>query len=211
MEKIEIINENKVTLYVVAVAFGISLLLGFVRGNPAVIVFMRGFLATLFFGGIFQGGVYILRKYIPEMRGLKYAPEEEEAAEGEAENTEASPGSIVDYTTPFEEADVAYVTEEEPVAESPDSLDVNLLEEEDISGEGEIQGEEVEDASMSDLPSLDSLFEPESDEEQESETPVFSEEKHHSESGDYIHVGNARFPNEPKALAKAIKKVMNEQ
>ncbi len=207
MEKIEIINENKVTLYVVTVAFGISLLLGFMRGNPASIVFMRGFLATLFFGAIFQGGVYILRKYIPEMRVLNYSPEIEVA--GEAEDTEASPESVVDYTTPVEEADVAYVTEEEPVTVSPDSLNVDFLEEEGISGEGEVQSEEVEDASMGDLPSLDSLFEPASDEEQESEPPRFSVEDHHSEAGDYIHVGNARIPNEPKALAKAIKKVMN--
>ena len=28
--------------------------------------------------------------------------------------------------------------------------------------------------------------------------------------GDYISVGDARFPNEPKAIAKAIKKVMKQ-
>ncbi len=209
MGKIQIINENKATLYVVAVAFGISLLLGFVRGNPAGIVVMRGFLATLLFGVIFQAGVYILRKFIPEMRNLSYAPGEAEVEE--AEDTEVSTGSIIDYTTPDEEGEVSHVTEEEPATLSSDSFDVNILEEEDITGEQQVQDEELEDASLSDLPSLDSLFEPESVEEEKSETPDFAEEERHTETGDYINVGNARIPNEPKALAKAIKKVMNEE
>jgi len=211
MEKIEIINENKVTLYAVAVAFGMSLLVGFIRGNPAGIVFMRGFLATLFFGVIFQGGVYILRKYIPEIRGLKYSHEIEEAGNKETEDAEASTGSVVDYTTPFEDVDVPYVAEEEPVAVSPDSLDVDFLEEEGITDEEEeVPSEETEDASLGEFPSLASLFEPASDAEQESEIPEFPVEKHRSETGDYIHIGDARIPNEPKALAKAIKKVMNQ-
>jgi len=209
MGKIQIINENKATLYVLAVAFGISLLLGFIRGNPAGIVVMRGFLATLLFGVIFQAGVYILRKFIPEMRNLSYAPEEAEVEE--AEDTEVSAGSVIDYTTPDEEEEFSQGTEEEPATLSSDSFDVNILEEEDISGEKRVQGEDLEDASLSDLPSLDSLFEAESVEEEKSEPPDFVGEERHTENGDYINVGNARIPNEPKALAKAIKKVMNEE
>jgi hypothetical protein len=211
MGKIQIINENKATLYVVAFAFCISLLLGFIRGNPAGIVVMRGFLATLLFGVIFQAGVYILRKFIPEMSNLRYAAEEVEMEE--ADKTEVSTGSVIASTTPDEEEEVSHVTEEEPVTLSSDSFDVNILEEEDNSDEQRVQGEELEDASLSDLPALDSLFEPESvsGEEEKSETHDFPVEEGHTETGDFINVGNARIPNEPKALAKAIKKVMNEE
>ena len=67
----KIYNENKLSIYVVSVAFFLSLIIGIIAGNPGGIVLMRAFLSAILFGIIFQGGIYLIRKYVPEIKTLK--------------------------------------------------------------------------------------------------------------------------------------------
>ena len=83
----KIISENKITAYIVTGSFFLSLIIGFIAGNPGGIVVMRAFLSAILFGVIFQGGLYILRKYIPEIKYLK---------EAEAVGTEAEAEVVVE-------------------------------------------------------------------------------------------------------------------
>ena len=218
MENYKLLTKYKTSVYVITGAFFISLIIGFLTGNPAGIVLMRAFLSAILFVAIFQGGVYIIKKYIPEIGNLTEVSAEtvEKDAGVDAEDSE---GKIIDYTIDDEAYPISFENEEtEPVIEGevktvhPEGEETRVhAEDASINGVTEQDVEDKEDASLSELPSLDNLFENE-DEQTTTENDIRNEGSKgvRSEKGDYIQVGNAQIPNEPENLAKAIKKVMNE-
>jgi hypothetical protein len=79
-----------------------------------------------------------------------------------------------------------------------------------VRSAGQEEGDGIEEA----LPSLDALFE--SEEEATGSAEARSSEVMHDEGkrtgaqGDYISIGDARIPNEPGVMAKAIKRIMKQ-
>ena len=218
MEKLKLINENKISVYVIGGAFFLSLIVGLISGNPAGIVIMRAFLSALLFGIIFQGGLYIIRRYIPELAKLPETSleSEEKIVPDESKKTA---GRIIDYEVGENEEILSYegitgeTTEEgstRPLIAEGDGEIVGSGE--DLATGDEEEAEETEDVSLSDLPSLDSILEDEEETSQEGVTDEHEVAAEHLSSnyGDYIKIGDAQIPYEPKALAKAVKKVMKE-
>jgi hypothetical protein len=77
-------------------------------------------------------------------------------------------------------------------------------------GAGPEGGEVIDEA----LPSLDTLFESDEEEAGPAEAGVLGERREERKrmggKGDYINIGDARIPNEPGVMAKAIKRVMKQ-
>jgi hypothetical protein len=217
MEKLKLVNENKISVYVIGGAFFLSLIVGLISGNPAGIVLMRAFLSALLFGIIFQGGLYIIRRYIPELAKFPETSleSEEKIVPDESKKTA---GRIIDYEVGENEETLSY---EGIIGETTEEGSARP---QIVEGEGEIVGsgedlaagdeeeaEETEDVSLSDLPSLDSILEDEEETSQEGVTDEYEAAKPLSSNyGEYIKIGDAQIPYEPKALAKAVKKVMKE-
>lgn len=210
----KIINENKITAYIVTGSFFLSLIIGFIAGNPGGIVLMRAFLSAILFGVIFQGALYILRKYVPEIKSLKETEIGGTESEGEGvveAEVEKTSGTVVDFSTSLDEEQV------EPVNVSVDMDEIY----EGEGTEGAVESKEAteidepeigeEAVTLDELPSLDNLFEDEEEETgSEGGLPESEIKEGMSATEDYIHIGDARIPNEPKAIAKAIKKVMKQ-
>ena len=213
MERFRFFDENRVSLYVIGGAFFLSVILGTIRGNPGGTVLMKAFLSALLFGFIFQGGVYVLRRYIPDLVSPRGQTEEKPSDEEQ----ERSTGNVIDYRLGAEEEIL-------PIDLQLDERWVQKERSEKTPGESE-GGEEVlagkepapegvekesEDAVLGELPSLDHLFNEAEEAPRESEEKREEERPGRSISSNYIQIGEAHIPNEPKALAKAVKKVMNE-
>jgi len=213
MERVRFFNENRVSLYVIGGAFVLSLILGMIRGNPGGTVLMRAFLSALLFGIIFQGGIYVLRRYIPDLVSDKEQAEEKMTAEEQASDT----GNMIDYqvgaegeTLPVDLALDEDRVQKEGGGETPGESEEG---EEVLAGESLApEGIEKEsgDAVLGELPSLEHLFNETEEAPQESEGKREVERGGRSIHSDYIQIGDAHIPYEPKALAKAVKKVMNE-
>jgi hypothetical protein len=80
----------------------------------------------------------------------------------------------------------------------------------EVRGAGPEEGDAIDEA----LPSLDTLFESEEEESGPAETGA-PEERHEERKrtggkGDYINIRDARIPNEPGVMAKAIRRVMKQ-
>ncbi len=217
MEKLKLINENKISVYIIGGAFFLSIIIGLISGNPAGIVIMRAFLSALLFGLIFQGGLYIIKRYIPELAKLPETSSESEEKIAHDESEKAA-GRIIDYEVGENEEILSYegITGETTEEESARPQIVEGEGERASSGEDlavgdEEEAEETEDVSLSDLPSLDNILEDEEETLQEGETDEHEAVEHlNSNYPDYIQIGDAQIPYEPKALAKAVKKVMKE-
>jgi hypothetical protein len=249
MERIELSKDHKISLYAVLIAFFLSFLIGLIAGNPVAVVLIRATVSSLLFGVVLFGGLYVLRRFVPEL-GAEDEAEAEVVAGGEGEGMVNRPddlGGSVDYTVSDEggtvekagadipermaeasagvsksmpgiaaaslEGEVAADTDQSkevvtPVAEiagSDETLDSGLedLTLEPIEGMDGTEGEE--------LPSLDKLFDETEQEEIPDIGPTSGGGGRPSEkAGGFIQVGDARIPNEPEALAKAVKKVMNQ-
>lgn len=210
----KIINENKITVYIVTGSFFLSLIIGFITGNPGGIVLMRAFLSAILFGVIFQGALYILSKYVPEIKTLneieiaEIEPEGEGVAESEAEK---NTGTVVDFSTPVDDEQVEIENVSIDMDEFSEGEEtVGAVEKQETTEIDELGvGEEA--VTLDELPSLDNLFEDEGQETvSEGGLPESEIKEGMSATEDYIHVRNARIPNEPKTIAKAIKKVMKQ-
>jgi hypothetical protein len=59
--------EFRIPVIAAAAAMTLSLVAGFVSGNPAVVVVTRAFMFALLFGGLSFGGLTVLRKFVPEL------------------------------------------------------------------------------------------------------------------------------------------------
>jgi hypothetical protein len=213
MERVKLLEEYRVSLYVIMGAFFLSLLLGFIRKNPGGVVLMRAFLSALLFGVIFQGGLYIIRRYIPELAGGEGKVEGRSASQAVSEDA----GSVIDYRVGEEEgmpspepvSDEYHDSEEGRTEPVEGEEDIQLPESEEVAS---MEGEKAvsEDATLGDLPALENLFEEELEPEVDSKEEIIPRKERRSDIGEYIQIGDAHIPYEPKALAKAVKKVMKE-
>lgn len=207
---------NRISIFAVIGAFFISLILGFFAQNPAGIVITRAFVSALLFGVLLRGGIFILLKYIPDIEKLTGTGAEAGEKEKEAE-IETISGSVVDYTVGGDEI----VSEEESDFETGDvSENMSLSTEESKAGEavsspagepGEPEAVDEEAGPLKDLPALDNLLEEDEEEIDADDKP--GEESSTSSTdnfGGYIDIGNAKIPNEPETIAKAIRKVMKQ-
>lgn len=59
--------EIRIPVIAAAAAMTLSLVAGFVSGNPAPVVITRACLFALLFGGLSFGGLTVLRKFVPEL------------------------------------------------------------------------------------------------------------------------------------------------
>ncbi len=223
MDKLNLGKDHKITMFSALAAFILSMLIGFISGNPGAVVLVRALISALLFGAVIFVGLYLLRRYIPE---LEKGPDEavsvahsdvgkkvDYGVSGEDRAGEGAVASLERVTdTPSERGTKpqgeARTPEEElqPVSGTPDGSSLNYLEGitlEALEENGNEIGEE--------LPSLDKLYE---EHEQESVPDIDTSEIISGDTspavGDYIEVGNARIPYEPEVLAKAVKKVMKE-
>lgn len=206
-------DEYRITLYVVGGCFVLSMLIGFIRGNPGGIVLMRAFLSALLFGVIFQGGIIIIRKYIPELSGVNQGNGGEKSAEETAEEA----GAVIDYRVGEEDNPDMQVT-----SVGADDSDIgqgvlgSVLKGEEEHPMSDEVSPDMESASIPDgvelgeLPALESLFEDEEKGAEENRETVNPQRSQIPIPADYIQIGDAHFPYEPKALAKAVKKVMKD-
>jgi hypothetical protein len=212
MERVKLLEEYRVSLYVIVGAFFLSLVLGFIRKNPGGVVLMRAFLSALLFGVIFQGGLYIIRRYIPELVGEKGKRDEKPASPGVSDDT----GGVIDYRVGEEEVpspeafvDEYRASEEERIEPLEGEEEIQLPVSEEVPS---IEGAQIgsEDAVLGDLPALENLFEEELESGSEGRKESIQRKERRSGIGEYIQIGDAHIPYEPKALAKAVKKVMKE-
>jgi hypothetical protein len=190
----------KLAIYSFIIGFIISFLIGAIAKNPVGIISLRAFVSAVLFGVLIYAGLYLLRKYIPELEIV--APGRKT---GVLKVDEAAEGETIKYTT----LDEKKVSQHIKVEESNGIIGEEGIEKEDRIDKTQIFPEAEEDTGEEALPSLDKLFE---DEETvpdlEIEKEVVKEDKRII--GDYINVGKVRIPNEPEVLAKAIKKVMSK-
>lgn len=229
MDKLNLNKDHKATMFSALGAFILSMLIGLISGNPAAVVFVRALISALLFSAVVFGGLYLLRRYIPE---LQTSSEEAVSAE------DADAGSRIDYSVegesvegppvPFEESEEFPAEEGAGPLAPVTAVDSSEFAAGDVDEAGALMAAGLEGASLNDLdeitlgmseengevedlPSLDKLYE---EHEQESVpdigTPEIGLKDKTKVGGDYIEVGNARIPFEPEVLAKAVKKVMKQ-
>ena len=235
MERFNITKDQKITLYAAPVAFTLSFLIGILSGNPVAIVVVRAIISSLLFSALLYGGLYLLRRYIPELAGSSpggstAGQTEQQFAEAGSEEAAAQTTRDMEYRMPSASGDRdvvegmaaqaadfseggSSVGAGEQAALSEDREAISRLS--DVSGENGLDelsldssgGEEADE----ELPSLDRLFE-EHDQEAMPEIRPSSVVRREQKTvvGDSIKVGDARIPYEPEALAKAVKKVMKQ-
>jgi hypothetical protein len=234
MVKSKITRDQKLTLYALLIAFILSFFVGIISGNPLGIVVMRAMISGILFGALVYGGVYILKRYIPEMEQITVP----ETSQSEIPAVSQSAGKVVDYTVSDEKArnELGELASEETAGEIPRE---DLLQRPHGELEGKVQFRKTPDGGVentqegmpveeqqekgayvsskpeavpdSDLPSLDRLF----DEHDKEIVPEFEPARRSSSGGpdvvgDTLKVGDAQFPNEPETLAKAVKRVMKQ-
>jgi len=209
-------EEIKLTLYAGGIVFFISMIIGVFAGNPAGVVFGRAFVSFILFGGLFYIGMYIIIKYVPQIISYKESKEKIQKTEAYPE-AEEEEGKLVNYLVEDEESGKI------PEGEKMDSLweqsnkkkDEVYVEEKKSSFQVNDKTTSIENAetifNSHELPSVDSLFERKEEEySPQAEQNVNIKKSNKLLSKDYIQVGSARIPNEPEAIARAIKKVMKQ-
>jgi len=227
MLNVKIRGFERAVIFVVGGAFLLSLLIGILSKNPAGTVIARAFLSALFFGALLTAGVFVLRKYIPDIESM-VSGTREQAETGERQGENEEKGRVVDYTVegePFGDIDGgADTASSSPPADVEGQGRTAAAGESDRTSEAK-RGAGVEDTADLDdaLPSLDSLFENDDEEKGAGGKGALDEKgfvpegaplskpwEEKKKSGDVIRIGNVRIPNEPEVLAKAIKKLMKQ-
>ena len=216
-------KEIKITLGGFAFGFFFSLMLGLIVGNPIGIVIARAFIASLLFAFIVFGIMYIVKRYVPEITN---------AADGvikprdnsTVSQVDSKTGSKIDYVVGDEKSEVGNINKKEGknildnnFAVGSDTL--NFRENTETSSlkkgvekkDGNLSNKDVEGVieNAEELPPIEELL---SEEEVVPETEVEEEVMSKSDkkgNNDYIKIGDVKIPNEPEIIAKAIKKVMN--
>jgi hypothetical protein len=240
MERFNFTKNQKITLYTVPIAFTLSFLIGILSGNPVSVVVVRAIISSLLFSALLYGGLCLIRRYIPPLAGNIAGENTDVQtgqpfAEGSSEvqvlhpsqDSNASPEADYRISSTSGEQDVleGRAVQSEDVSANGEvaGTDGRTAFSEskpagsrlsDVSGENELEEISLDssvDESNEELPSLDRLF----DEHEQEAIPdirpsssVRKEKK--SVVGDSIKVGDTRFPYEPEALAKAVKKVMKQ-
>lgn len=213
MEFSKLEKENKFILFSGAAAFALSFLLGVIARNPPAVALLRALVSSALFGGIMLGAVLVVKRYLPDV--LETRVDHGAAPAGEpGEHL----GSRVDYSV-AEEGEPSPLHALRRAQEERNDAPAwdGDLEPGDGEKEGPGQGgggAYSEDTGSGagaeeDLPSLDRLF----DEQERDLVPEAEEAEQRrpeSSKGDYLYVRDARFPNDPETIAKAIKKVMKQ-
>jgi hypothetical protein len=220
---------ERAVLFVVGGAFVLSIVIGLASGKPFGVALIRAFLSSILFGAIVAAGAFLLRRFVPDLGSL-FDTDAKSAEPEEAEN-----GRVVDYTV-GEGASAVPRNEEAFAADgSPllDQLDINADNEETgrrpapdesageraasvarsaVAAEPRGAGTDEGDAIDETLPSLDSLFESEEEETGSKEAGIQEarREERIRPQANYIKIGDARIPNEPGIMAKAIKRVLKQ-
>jgi hypothetical protein len=235
MERFNFKKDQKITLYAAPIAFSLSFLIGILSGNPVSVVFVRAIISSLLFSAMLYGGLYLLRRYIPELAGSSAAEStagltEQPFAEAGHEGPASQATPEVDHRVPStsggkdmlegmaaQSADVSAKSERagtgEQTAFAESKPAVSRLS--DVSGENGLEemslDSPADDEADEELPSLDRLFEEHEQEAVPDIRPSSSvRREQRSVVGDSIKVGDAHIPYEPEALAKAVKKVMKQ-
>ncbi len=203
MRQLRLTKDISAVSYTVVGAFFLALIVGLVAKNPFATVLVRAFVSALLFGALVYAGVWMLKRYIPELVMSNARRKNIEAGAGEKEN----PVPLTEFDEKNSEQDlpVQFKSEDEHASagDTEGGLEAGafsgMTEE---KGEGNLAGEDDS------LPSLDGLFsdevKPLPDYQSEAAPPP-SRKK-----GENIAIGNFRIPFEPETLAKAIKKVMSQ-
>lgn len=95
----------RVTAGAAIFAAAISFLAGLIRGNPPGVIFVRLLLSSLFMGGLAMAAQTVLRRFLPELEGVRPAGRGPFGGEdGSAEDLDPAAGSrpIVDILLPAE-------------------------------------------------------------------------------------------------------------
>ncbi|MBN2324215.1 MAG: hypothetical protein JXQ30_10805 [Spirochaetes bacterium] len=187
--------------YTVIGAFFLALIVGLVVKNPFATVLVRAFVCAFLFGGLVYAGMWMLKRYIPE---LELADKRKKIIE-EAEKE--SPVPFTEYTD--KDSGRGFPEQKPQEGGNASAADTEDGLEERAGGEMRDETGAVNAAGEDDsLPSLDGLFTDEA-----KTIPDYQTEAEPSPSrkkGEPIKVGNFRIPYEPETLAKAIKKVMSQ-
>ncbi len=191
MESIKLDSRIRYIIFGTLGAFLLSILVGLFSKNPFGIVFIRAVVSSFIFGFILIVAWQLIKRYIPEILAVQ---KEENASGIVHERT----GGLEEFTDAVESeiGEGGWRAAEFSSGSGEDGLQFP-------------EGNTDEDQAEGDgLPSLDNLIDEEEvlpDERIGEET-----EKSSSSKGDYIDVGAMKFPNEPETLAKAVKRVMNQ-
>jgi hypothetical protein len=231
MERITLSKDQKLCFYAVLIAFFLSFLLGLVSGKPAAMALVRAIISSILFGALLFAGLYLLRRYIPEWKTEGKEGDDAATVGVQEEAGSEALGTRVDYRVADQggsggmleqmAAASAENAAEHPKGEqtsggSPSPERIQMKQRSTNSPEegdelGTEQAGDEDGASEGELPSLDSLFD---DSEQDAVPDVESTIKLKADSNPstsgFIKVGDATIPNEPEMLAKAVKKVMNQ-
>jgi len=228
MERIHFTKDQKITLYAALIAFALSFLIGLISGNPVFVVIVRACISAVLFSAVLYGGLYLLRRYIPDMT----VTSGEGGETGQVEQPSGELGKQVDYTVSENTAveDMAERLAAQSAGTIPDSASARTAQRatpaEGIPATSRSSGEPAEDGlegltleplegqesgSEEELPSLDQLFE-EHDQKEAPDIKPSSTKRDPSRTpkGNYIKVGDATIPYEPEVLAKAVKRVMKQ-
>ncbi|RKX95653.1 MAG: hypothetical protein DRP84_03555 [Spirochaetes bacterium] len=221
MEKYK--REVKIALWAFGVGFIFSVVLGLIVRNPIAVALFRAFVASLVFGLVVFGIMYIVKKYVPELIDVVSEIKQTSRQNKTETVNEKEKGSKVDYVVGEEISEKS----EDNIKPEPASVSFNgiLSDEKDkIGTSGRDNTTELESIDENpkkglsegegeeELPPIEELL----NEENEDIVPeVEIEEKEISDSGkkinsEYIKVGDVKIPNEPEIIAKAIQKVMKE-
>ncbi len=211
-------KDVKLFVYAFIGAFFLSLLTGIIVKNPGGTVLLRAFLSALLFGGIVYGVMYVLKKYIPELKSYTGGTVEKPKEEGKELKVESHKGRLADYIITDEEQEVVNPVEESLFKKDDEKKESTIKE---VSGDKEMELPAIEeeskaeeekesDVSGGELPSLDQLFEDEEESAPDIEVDRKGAKSDTKVSGDYIALRGVKIPYDPEAIAKAIKKVMKE-
>lgn len=100
MEKISLKKDYRITLYAALIAFFLSVLIGLISSNPTAVVFVRAFISALLFGAVLYGGLYLLRRFIPELEGGT----DREKVREKTDQVQADAGKTIDFSVSSEDA-----------------------------------------------------------------------------------------------------------
>jgi len=227
-------------IYSFAVGFFISLIVGFIRHNPAGVVFFRAIISASLFSAIVYLCSVLLKKYTPEIWSIgeelnigkmvsgkestgKKSKEEmrgEVSTEGKDED---GVGTMVDYlVSDKREEKISPSGDHEKAFGEVKGLEKSSgLESMTATPSGIAVEPEEEEARIEtlpgeegkELPPIEELLEEDEEDLLPSTDENVSRESPKSESkmpGGYIKIGERKFPYDPEVFAKAIKKVLRE-
>jgi hypothetical protein len=196
-------KDKKNILYTVIGAFFLSFVIGLSTRNPFGIIVFRALVSAVLFGALIYCGVWVLKRYVPQ---VETAVVREKQAETEGKKAEPEAAFRMDDTVTAAAASFEGEKPGEPL-EALASMEGGETETAALNGTK--PGASIDSGEAGSLPSLESLFLDEEDTVPDyvSEPEPKPDSRRHD---DHISVGSFRIPYEPETLAKAIKKVMSQ-